>query len=545
MSIETELLLLLLPELTLVIAGAIMMLAGTWSVPKSAIVSTGIAGFVVALWVIFQQQAWAVPHAVVSGPLMIDTLGGTMRLMSCVVGLLFLLAIARNAATTQFGEMLGMVQFVFAGLMLTCWTNNLVLLLVALELISIPTYVLLFLSGRQPAAAESTTKYFFLSILSSAILLFGVSMLFGVTGQMEFTSIGGYFNSVGSNGGPAVQMVVVSLVMIFCGLAFKIAAVPFHFYAPDVYQLTSNANAGLLAVVPKIAGIVVMIRVLSVVVPSGLHLGWQCVVVVSIVTMTLGNVCALWQNNIRRMMAYSSIAHAGYMLIGLAVTMSGVRPELISDGVSATLLYLAIYSIASLGVFAVLCEVSGDQETNDVWMLQHLSGLGRCRPWMAGGMAIFMFSLAGIPPLAGFWGKMTLFTTALATSHEAESLGGHQRWFLWLAIVGVVNAAIAAAYYLRVIGFAYFRAADPDDPPAPLLMPRAGSASLTVLFCAALLVIVGLMPGNVVDQFRRMGQPQAIAGASEPTSLIVKAPPQQATGPHLSRPQTTPVHATP
>jgi NADH-quinone oxidoreductase subunit N len=283
---------------------------------------------------------------------------------------------------------------------------------------------------------------------------------------------------------------LVGLVMVVGGLGFKIAAVPFHFYAPDVYQGTTNTNAGLLAVVPKIAGIVALVRLASTTLPSDAAIGWQLALVLSLLTMTIGNVCALWQRNIRRLLAYSSIAHAGYMLIGLAVGLAA--PNL--GGIAAMLFYLAVYALASLGTFAALTYLSSQQ--HEVSDMSELSGLARSHPWIAGAIAVCMFSMAGIPPLAGFWGKLALFSGAVRLA--IADAGGVSTWFLLLAIVAALNAATAAAYYLRVIATMYFRPAT-APPPAD----GGPGALVAVTACIVLVVAVGILPGVVLQDAER------------------------------------------
>ncbi|MEM7312446.1 MAG: NADH-quinone oxidoreductase subunit N, partial [Planctomycetota bacterium] len=464
---------LLLPETILVVAAAIIVVGGTFNRSRTTWVSTSVIGFVLAgLTLLWQRSTFAGSGLAESGPVLLDLFGGTMRWVALGLGLLFVMTIARSTNRILTSEAIGMVSLVFAGLMLVCWAGNFVLLLLGLELISIQTYVLLFIGRRDDGSAEATVKYFFLSILSSAIFMFGVTLLFGITGSMDLLAIREYFSQAGPGGGPASSLVLLAMIFMFGGLGFKIAAVPFHFYAPDVYQSTTNANAGLLAVVPKIAGMVALIRLAVMLFPTGLSFGWQLALVMSAITMTIGNICALWQNNIRRMMAYSSIAHAGYMLIGLAVGMASTGKEsAIYSGFSASLLYLVVYAFASLGAFAVLCEISGGEDESQIDSVSQLAGMAKRRPWMAGALAVFMFSLAGIPPLAGFWGKMTLFTGALATANTADAIGSGANWFLGLAILGVLNAAIAAAYYLRIVGVTYFGEVETGDADTKLGPP--------------------------------------------------------------------------
>ena len=487
------------PEVILVLIATWMYLAGTitrgrvlWTV--LAAVTYGVAFFVL-VWK--ESGLWtelATGREGFSGPLIIDYLGQATRFLGLTVGLLLTLIASRSGLRQLSTEILATIMMLTAGLMLVSRANDLVFLFVALELISIPTYVLLFLGRRDRATEEATAKYFFLSLLSSAMLLYGMTFLYGVGGGT--TLITGDSTQPGIREAvaqlPADQMTLflVGLVLVVAGLGFKIAVVPFHFYAPDVYQGTTNANAGLLAVVPKIAGIVALVRLIATTLPLDSAVGWQLVLVLALITMTVGNVCALWQRNIRRLMAYSSIAHAGYMLIGLAVSLA--NPEL--GGIGAMLFYLAVYALASLGMFAALTYLGSEQ--HEVGDLSELSGLARSQPWIAGAIAVSMFSLAGIPPLAGFWGKLALFSGAVQLA--ISDTGGVSSWFLLLAIVAALNAATAAAYYLRVVGTMYFRPAA-WTPPV-----EGGPGSLVaVTACTVLVLAVGVMPGVVLHDAER------------------------------------------
>jgi NADH-quinone oxidoreductase subunit N len=275
--------------------------------------------------------------------------------------------------------------------------------------------------------------------------------------------------------GPLAKM---AMVLIFAGLCFKITAVPFHFYAPDVYQGASYSNTSLLSVVPKAAGLFAMVRLLVWAMPSVEIEAWHIVLIVSIATMTLGNVLALWQDNLRRMLAYSSIANAGYLLIGLAVGLAQKGSSSYWDGVSALNFYLVVYGAATVGTFAVLQYLGRPDRSLEG--VDELAGLGRTHRWPAAMLAVFLFSLSGVPPLAGFWGKLLLFGSAL-------NVGGP--WFIALAIVGVLNAAVAAAYYLRLVGVMYFR--------TPLGRPPA-QGGRGALWAAAFCLIAVAVVGNVV-----------------------------------------------
>jgi NADH-quinone oxidoreductase subunit N len=361
---------------------------------------------------------------------------------------------------------------------------------------------LLYLGRRDVGSREATAKYFFLSILASALLLYGFSFFYGSTGSMDLRAIRELTSGSGATGPGAADaarqlgvgpLAKIALVLIFAGLGFRVTAVPFHFYAPDVYQGTTNGNAGLLSIIPKIAGLVALIRLTAVLleVPDVQTYAWRVALALSIVTMSLGNFMALWQDNLRRLMAYSSIAHAGYLLIPLAVFLApGAGIPAAWDGIGALLLYLLVYAVATIGMFAALASLGRDDSQVDG--VDELAGLawtgGTVRPVLAWCIAAFMFSLAGIPPMAGFWGKLAVFASALGAGDPDSGVRG---WFIALAVVGVLNAAVAATYYLRIIGVMFFR--------LPLAIPAvkkgAGGAGLTALICGALVLLIGLGPG--------------------------------------------------
>jgi NADH-quinone oxidoreductase subunit N len=381
-------------------------------------------------------------------------------------------------------------------------------------LISIPTYVLLYLGLKDRATGEAAAKYFFLSILSSALLLYGLSFLYGMGGTTVIASGVDSPHSLresllaladSDDAAGLATFAPIAFVLLLAGLGFKMAAVPFHFYAPDVYQGATNANAGLLAVLPKAAGVIGLVRLTMLLDPLVGDFAWQAVLVVSMLTMTIGNVCALWQKNFRRLMAYSSIAHAGYMLIGLAVALAAsteVNRTGGVPGISAMLLYLVVYAFASVGSFAAAAWLSGDDhELNDV---DELKGIGRTHPQAAAPLAVFMFSLAGIPPLAGFWGKFSLFGSAIQFARGET--GSTQMWFIALAVLGGLNAAIAAAYYLRIIGVMYFQA------HTTRRAARGGiGALIAVGLCAAIVVLIGLRPTPAFTGAEQAGESVAEA----------------------------------
>ncbi len=493
----TETLWLLAPEIVLIATAALIYVAGAFVDAVSSWRWLAGAGVVVAA-VLLAVRGGEDPS--VAGPVAADALAHFARGLALAVGGLFVLLASRPLRQPGTPEYLGSLLLTVAGLMLAAAADDLVFLFVGLELVSIPTYILLAVGRRDIEGREAAAKYFFLSVFASAMLLYGLAFLYGAFGTTDFSAM---LESLRSDpvflDGQFGMLVRVGVVLLFAGLGFKIAAVPFHFYAPDVYQGTSHANAAVLSVLPKAAGMLVLVRLLVLTLPdtSVLSYSWRIALVLAVLTMTFGNVVALWQENLRRLMAYSSIAHAGYMLVGLAVglaTPSGVVSRW--DGVAALLFYLVVYSLATIGTFAALSFIARRRRQIDA--VDELAGLASTRPKVAAMIALFMFSLAGIPPLAGFWGKLVIFAGALGVQ---PAVLGVRPWFLALAVIGMVNAAVAAAYYLRVVGVMYFR-----TPLAPVGAKGGAGAGAAAALCGLLTVVIGLYPGplmRVADQASR------------------------------------------
>ena len=501
----------LLPELLLGLAAIALYVLGAF-LPGGTSWSWSAAGAVIvaaaALWVTGDTT-------LTTGPVATDTLALWVRWLVLLLGFLLVLMGARTAARGQPAEYYGSLLLVVTGLMLTGTAHDLALIFVGLELISIPTYILLYLGRRDAHSQEATTKYFLLSVMTSALMLYGFSFVYGVGGSTRLPEVAATLAAAGGETEGLARLAPLAVVLLFAGLGFKIAAVPFHFYAPDVYQGTTPGNAGLLAIAPKVAGFIILLRIVVWALPGQEPLAGRLALILAALTMTVGNVVALWQDHVRRLLAYSSIAHAGYMLIGLAVGLATVEaaPEAMRfDGLSALLFYLAVYAVATCGTFAALTFLGrGDQSIEAV---DDLAGVGRTHPFTGGAMAVFMFSLAGIPPLAGFWGKLTLFAGAMSVPGAAgeAGLGG---WFVGLAVLGVINAAIAAFYYLRIISVMYFR--------APRSIPRAEGgvgAWGAAMVAALLLLVVGLWPAPLLD-----GTTRAVESARQRSSSLVAGAP--------------------
>ncbi|HEX4147683.1 MAG TPA: proton-conducting transporter membrane subunit, partial [Pirellulales bacterium] len=367
---STESILFLLPEALLVLCATAIYLGGAFAPRHGGWSLLALASVIGAAAALARQPFAAVDSLglAAGSPLVADALGQYIRWLTLVAGLLFVLMSLRQGQDVPQTEYLGTLLMGLAGVMLVGSARDLVLLFLGLELLSIPTYVLLYLGRRDAASQESAVKYFFLSILSSALLLYGFSFLYGVAGSTDLAVARTIFSAPADQQGHWRLLAEISLALIFAGLGFRIAAVPFHFYAPDVYQGTTNANAGLLAVFPKIVGFVALVRLLVVAMPGMEDFGWRVALVLAILTMTLGNVLALWQDNLRRLFAYSSIAHAGYMLIGLAAGFAAMRAQQSAnsfDGVGAMLFYLGVYALATTGTFAAFAYLGTPQRQID------------------------------------------------------------------------------------------------------------------------------------------------------------------------------------
>jgi NADH-quinone oxidoreductase subunit N len=492
------------PEILLLVAAVAIMTAGAFVRRPRGLWAALAAGALVASLLALLALPRGEPSAYAS-VVANDALAAWSRLGLLLTGLIVIALAHDQVDDERAPEFFGSILIVFAGAMCVVAANELVFLFVGLELVSIPTYLLLYLPRRTPTTQEAATKYFYLSIFSSALLLFGLAYVYGLTGISNLKALAyvAHWNNAALQV-PQPTFAAIALVFVMAGLGFRVAAVPFHFYAPDVYQGSPTVLAALLSWVPKAIGFVAMLRVLAAV------FGWEPVAaevsslsaisdrgvllaaVLAVATMTLGNTVALAQDDLKRLLAYSSIAHAGYLLIGLAAAFrngaGGAQAVLGADGI---LFYLATYALMTLGAFGVILAL--DSKERPVERVDDLAGLGRTQPWAALAMTLCLLSLAGVPPLAGFWGKFRIFQSALEVAR-----GEDRTLFLLLAVAGVLNAAIGAFYYLRIIVAMVFR--DPAGEP-----PRRGAGWPTVLAvgtCASLSLLLGVLPAPLATASR-------------------------------------------
>ena len=449
---------LALPEIVLACSAMAILLFGVLRKPDPAFSCTMLAlgGLVVAGMLVIGS-----PDG--SGYRGLFAVDGFARFMKLLIlsgaGLSAVLALDYNVreGISRF-EFPVLILLSTVGMMIMASTANLMTLYLGLELQSLALYVLCAFARDDVRSAESGLKFFVLGALASGLLLYGISLTYGFAGTMQF----GELATVVANPAGVSSGLVVGMVFIVAGLAFKISAVPFHMWTPDVYEGAPTPVTAFMSTAPKVAAIALLLRALEV--PFGHILPqWTgLIVLVSIASMLLGSLAAIGQTNIKRLMAYSSIGHMGYALVGLAVGTA--------DGIRGVMIYMVTYVFMSVGVFA--CIIAMRRRGRALESISDLSGLAQTDPGLALAMAVFMFSMAGIPPFSGFFGKLYVFRPAVESGY----------WTL--AVIGVLTSVVGAFYYLRVIKVMYFDAAEPafDARPASLSFVAGVGALVTALF---------------------------------------------------------------
>ena len=415
-----------------------------------------------------------------SGMIVLDTYSTFATALFAAIGVLTIMLsdayLAQRRASR--GEFYGLLLFVIAGMIGMVSSVDVIAFFVCFELMSLPTYVLAGYLWRQRRSSEAGLKYFVAGAFSSAILAFGLALAYGSTGQTTYAGIAEGIQRLGGSGGHG--MLVVALILVVVGFAFKVAAVPFHAWAPDVYEGAPTPVTAFMSVAVKAAAFAGFARLFVMAVDPGWATWANAMIILAVLTMVVGNVLALPQRNLKRMLAYSSIAHAGYLMLGLVA--AGREEGLV--GVSAILFYLAAYAFMNIGAFGVLIWIRNRRPFE--YTLDEVSGIAREMPWLALFTAFFMVSLTGIPPTIGFWGKFYLFTAVVDSGYT------------WLAVVAVIMSAVSAYYYLRVVWYMYFRdAADHSEVDAArdemaVTQQRGVLAAVTV--AAVGVVVLGILP---------------------------------------------------
>jgi NADH-quinone oxidoreductase subunit N len=429
-----------------------------------------------------------------------DTLVDYARLLTLGMGYLILLTARHVPEPHERAEFFCLILVSLSGVMLTAQANDLIFLFLALEVVSVPTYILIGLSRRDVQAQEATGKYFFLGAFAAAITLYGLSFLYGATGtttlfgDADRPGIAAALSFAAAIHSP---LLILGFLLTLAGLAFKLAAVPLHFYVADVYQGAAAPVTGMLGFVPKFAGFLAVVRLLSLIhwnSDGGLFwLLWA----MAVATMLVGNTLALMQSNVKRMLAYSSVAHSGYMLVALVAENGDGR------GIAAMLFYMSVYAVMNLGAFAALSffRKRTDDEEDSAQTLEDLAGSARRHPWAALALAICVVGLMGLPPTGGFFAKLHVFSAALARGTESAQGAA----LLWLVVIGVVNAAIGAAYYLRIVASCYLR--PPGEAASKVFASRCPELHLALAACAVFVLTVFWRPAWVSERTR-----EAVAG---------------------------------
>ena len=367
------------------------------------------------------------------------------------------------------GEYYALILFSTIGMMIMASAADLIVLYLGLELMALSTYVLAGFIRHSVRSNEAALKYFLLGAFSSAFLLYGISMIYGLTGTTNIPAIALYISEKGLAGNPALLLSVILFTVAF---GFKIAAAPFHMWAPDVYEGAPTSITAFMSVGPKAAGFAVLGRVFMVAFAS-VKVDWAAILIpISILTMGVGNIVALSQTNIKRMLAYSSIAHAGYALLGIIAGNN--------QGLASMMNYLMIYAFMNIGAFAVIIMLRSEGFMGED--ITDYEGLAKTHPLAAALMLIFMFSLTGIPPTAGFIGKLYIFMSAINAGYT------------WLVVIAVIFSAISAFFYLRIVMYMYMK-----EPKAVVNLSTSPTTGLALTVSTAAVLLIGVFPSTLIE----------------------------------------------
>ena len=469
-----DLLRLAAPETVLVGTALVVLALGLWETRAQALCpAVAAAGLLFASSAVLMLPAQA---SLYNGMLVITPLVSLFKII-CLALAFFTVILARKLGSRHHGEYLALLLLATVGLMLLVGSEELLVVFIGLELTGLSLYVMAAFDKTSVHSAEAGLKYFLFGSTASAFTLFGISLVYGMTGTTSLAAIAPKLS-------PMTPLLAAGLVMTLIGFAFKVAAAPFHLWAPDTYQGAPPPSAAFIASASKVASFVVLGKIVLIGFgPVQGAAGWHAMVagwspllaVLAALSILIGNLAALAQSNVRRLLAYSAVAHAGYTLLGL---VAGGR-----DGFSATLFYTTIYAFTLVGAFGVVALVRHQTGGDD---FVHFAGLRRRSPWLAGCMAVFMLSLAGLPPLAGFFGKFYLFSAAL---HSGANYS-----LLWLVALALLGSLISFYYYLLVLKVIFVDQS--ASAVAPVRIDSLQRAS--IVFLAAVIVLLGMFPGGLV-----------------------------------------------
>jgi len=463
----------IMPEIFLSVLAMVLLLLNVFSpsLQKTYLAYISFIGIVVAA--VLAASGWGAHIESFSGSVILDNFATFFKMTFLVAaGLAVLISdqyMEREGC--NHGELYPLILFTVVGMMLMASGTDLMTIFLGLEVMSVSLYVLAGFNRANQKSNEAGLKYFLLGAFSTGFLLYGMALIYGATGTTRIYKIAAI---VGQMTIPSANiMLVAGMLLMLTGFLFKVAAAPFHMWTPDVYEGAPTPITAFMSAGPKAAGFAAALRILLVALPT-LQVEWsQLLWIIAVLTMTVGNITALRQDNIKRMLAYSSIAHAGYCLVGFAAGNG--------TGTAGILFYMLSYAFMNIGAFAIVILVTKRGETNGNVM--DFAGLGFKRPLLAVAMTVFLFSLAGMPPTAGFIGKFYLFSGAV------------QKGYIWLAIIGVLNSAASVYYYLRVMVYMYMK--DPTEEFDWVKVTGPIALALIIAFAGSL--IPGIVPSFILE----------------------------------------------
>lgn len=455
------------PEIVLTIGALVVLLVGAFVKGGGATASSVLTLIMSLMGLYFAKGLWGAHVSLFSGLYVIDPFGTFFKFVILVI-LALVTVISRRYMEREgqpAGEYYALMALGALGMMCMVSSNHFITIFIGLEVMSLAIYVLCGLFRESVRSVEASLKYFLLGAFATAFLLYGMALTYGSTGLLDVTQLGAYVQGAGFK---ATPMLLMGMAFLIVGFGFKIASVPFHMWTPDVYEGAPTSITAFMATGVKVAAFAAFLRVFYIAFYSFIP-EWSAVLwFLAAITMTVGNILALVQSNLKRLLAYSSIAHAGYILVAFVT-----GDKLLS---SSILFYLLAYAFMNIGAFTVIILLGRKGEENED--IDSYAGLAARHPFIALCMSIFLLSLTGIPPLAGFMGKFYVFSAAIKTH------------YYWLAVIGMLNSAVAAFYYLRVLMYMYFR-----DPLKDIGRIEMAPAYIVVmLISVAALIYIGIFP---------------------------------------------------
>lgn len=460
----------ILPEIALTIAALVVLLADVWVKKKEILGYLTLLGLAGSLILALQPRvinAYSFTEMIVS-----DSFGNFFQLLFLTAAIItvFMSMHYFRDNTRMLGEFYSLILFSVLGMMFMVKASDLVMVFIGIETLSLSVYVLTGCLREDRRSGEAALKYILLGAFATAFLLYGIALIFGVTGSTNLSAIAAAIASKSIISNP---LLLLGMGLILIGFGFKISMVPFHMWTPDVYEGAPVPVTAFMAVGVKAAALAIFLRVFLQALPALNSIWRPMLLVLSVLTMTVGNLVAISQDNIKRMLAYSSIAHAGYLLIGMVAGGD--------SGVPAMLYYLVVYTFMNLGAFAVVMALGFKGEDNQD--IHDYSGLGTRYPLLGFVMTVFMLSLAGIPPMSGFMAKFYIFSAAV------------KEGYVGLAVIGVINSLISVYYYLRVTVMMYMRKPEKEIPMAPVRWSLVVALAIT----AFLTLQIGLFPSFYLE----------------------------------------------